>query len=60
MGLFLSVVPVGVDNERAEELGDYEPARSQKKTPSQDRNGMRGVPAELHPMSSFSISVSVE
>lgn len=28
MELFLSV---GVDNERAEELGDYEPTRSQKK-----------------------------
>lgn len=34
MGLFLSVVPVGVDNERAEELGDYEPARSHKKNNS--------------------------
>lgn len=24
-----------------------------KKTPSEERNGMRSVPAELHPMSSF-------
>ncbi len=35
------------------------PALKKELTPSEDRNGMYGVPAELHPMSSFSISVSV-
>lgn len=44
---------VGVDNERAEEHGDYNPS-------SDDGNGICSVPAERHPMSSFSIIVSVE
>ncbi len=65
MGLCLSVAAEGVDNKQAEEHGDYEPTRPQKKKkdiklpPSEDRNGMCSVPAELHPMSSFAISVSV-
>lgn len=52
-GLCSSMGPVGVDNERAEEHSDYNPS-------SDDGNGICSVPAERHPMSSFSIIVSTQ
>lgn len=51
MGLCVSVVPVGVDNKRADERGDYELHQKTRRA---------CAVYQLHPMSSSSISRNVE
>ena len=51
-----------MDNKRAEQRSTVIMSEGEKKqlAPSEERNGMYSVPAELRPMSSSAISVSAE